>query len=182
MTKAKVLAVSKSGSHTFNKFTCEQITLLKGLGVEGDAHMGAKVKHRYLVKKDPDQPNLRQVHLIHSELFTALATKGFEGIQPGQMGENITSIGVDLLALPRNTILTIGKEVQIQITGLRDPCDQVNSIKDGLFNALIFKDADNKIIRLSGVMAIVLEGGVIHKGDRIRVVLPEKPFLTLEPV
>lgn len=182
MSNAKVIATSKSRAHTFNKFTFEQITLIKGLGVEGDAHMGAKVKHRYLVQKDPNQPNLRQVHLIHSELYSELAAKGFKGIKPGIMGENIATIGVDVLALPRNTILEIGSEVQIQITGLRDPCDQLNSIKDGLFNALIFKNTDGKIIRKAGIMGVVLEGGIVRKDDSIRVVLPEKPFVALEPV
>ena len=111
MTKAKVIAVSKSGAHTFNKFTRKEITLIKGLGVEGDAHMGAKVKHKFLVRKDPNQPNLRQVHLMHAELFDELENKGFKKIHPGEMGENITTLGIDLLSLPQNTILAIGEDV-----------------------------------------------------------------------
>lgn len=182
MTKAKVIAVSRSGAHTFNKFTREEITLIKGLGVENDAHMGSKVKHRYLVRKDPNQPNLRQIHLMHAELFEELEKKGFKKIRPGQMGENITTLGIDLLSLPRNTILAVGENVLIQITGLRDPCDQLNSIQEGLLNALIFKNTEGEIIRKPGVMAIVLEGGKIQKDDKIVVKLPKKPFLALEPV
>ncbi len=182
MKKSKVIAVSKSGAHTFNKFPCEQITLLKGLGVEGDAHMGAKVKHRFLVRKDPNRPNLRQVHLMHAELFEELENKGFKTINPGQMGENITTSGLDILSLPRNTILAIGSSVQIQITGLRDPCDQFNDIQEGVLNALIFKDDKGNLIRKSGVMGVVLKGGEVKSGDLIQVTLPDKPFLLLEPL
>ncbi len=182
MKNAKVLAVSKSEKHTFNKYTCAQINLLEGLGVEGDAHMGKKVKHEYLVRKNPNQPNLRQVHLIHSELFNELEAAGFKRILPGEMGENITTIGLDLLSLPTNTILTIGKDVKIQITGLRDPCNQLNDIQEGLLKALIYKDKDGNLIRKPGVMGIVLEGGIVHNQDKIAVELPEKPFIALEPV
>ena len=182
MEKRKVLAVSKSSTHSFNKYTCEQINLLKGLGVEGDAHMGKKVKHKFLVRKDPNQPNLRQVHLMHSELFDELEAAGFKKMHPGVMGENITTFGLDLLNLPQNTILTIGSSVQIQITGLRDPCDQLDSIQDGLLQALIYKDDAGNLVRKSGVMGIVLEGGIVNAGDEIEVELPDKPFITLEPV
>ncbi len=182
MKKAAVLAVSKSEKHTFIKYTCAQINLLKGLGVEGDAHMGKKVKHVYLVRKNPNQPNLRQVHLMHSELFDELEAAGFKRILPGEMGENITTIGLDLLNLPKNTILAIGKDVKIQITGLRDPCNQLNDIQEGLLKALIYKDKEGNLIRKTGIMGIVLEGGIVQNQDKIAVQLPEKPFVALEPV
>jgi len=175
-----VKAVSKSSSHTFNKYNCDQITLLKGLGIEGDAHMGVTVKHRSRVAKDPSQPNLRQVHLIHSELFSELAQKGFE-VKAGQMGENITTQGIPLLDLPRNTILQIG-EAQIQITGLRNPCRQFDGIKPGLMKAVLDRDQEGNLIRKSGIMGIVLTGGDIKTADDIKVILPEEPHFKLAPV
>ncbi|MEO1518832.1 MAG: MOSC domain-containing protein [Bacteroidota bacterium] len=181
MKKGKVLALSKSKTHTLNKYNCRDITLLKGLGVKGDAHMGKKVKHRSRVAKDPDQPNLRQVHLIHAELLEELREKNFL-IEPGEMGENITTIGVDLLELPRHTILKIGKEAKIEITGLRNPCHQLNSIQNGLLKAVVAKDQDGNLIRKAGIMGIVLEGGEIRVGDEIEVYFPEKPYLKLDRV
>ncbi len=119
---------------------------------------------------------------MHSELFEELESKGFKRILPGEMGENITTSGLDLLGLPQNTLLTVGSSVQIQIKGLRDPCDQLDSIQEGLMQALIYKDDKGKLIRKTGVMGIVLEGGVVHTGDAIQVILPDKPFVALEPV
>ncbi|MDE0771993.1 MAG: MOSC domain-containing protein [Salibacteraceae bacterium] len=176
-----VQSVSKSETHSFSKYKYDNIVLIKGLGVEGDAHLGKKVKHRYLVNKDPNQPNLRQVHLVHSELFDELKTKGFN-LQAGEIGENITTKGVELLALPRNSILTIGANVKIKITGLRNPCSQLNAIKKGLLKAVLDKDKKGNTIRKSGVMGIVLEGGEISIGNKIIVELPSKPYLRLEPV
>ena len=164
MKKGKVVSVSKSSSHTFNKYSCDRITLIKGLGVEGDAHMGEKVKHRSRVAKDPNQPNLRQVHLMHSELFTELSEKGFE-VKPAQMGENITTQDIDLINLPKDTILLIGKTAKIQVTGLRNPCKQIDSIKKGLMKAVLDRDEDGNLIRKSGIMGIVIEGGEIKVGD-----------------
>lgn len=181
MKKGKVISVSKSASHTFNKFVCDKIILLKGLGVKGDAHMGKKVKHQSRVAHDPTQPNLRQVHLIHSELFEELSDKGFQ-VTPGQMGENITTQEIDLLSLPKDTILSIGKTAKIQITGLRNPCKQIDSIKKGLMKAVLDKDESGNLIRKSGIMGIVLEEGVINTGDEISIELPTKPFIKLEKV
>ena len=177
----KVIAVSKSESHTFNKYRTDKITLLKGLGVEGDAHMGKKVKHRSRVAKDPTQPNLRQVHLIHSELFDELKEKGFD-VSPGQMGENITTQAIDLLALPKDTILSIGKEVKVKVTGLRNPCNQINSIKPGLMNAVLDRDEQGNLIRKAGIMGVVLVGGEVVAGDEILVELPSGPYMKLERV
>jgi len=134
--KGKVTAVSKSATHTFSKIKQTRIQLIAGKGVEGDAHLGVTVKHRSRVAKDPTQPNLRQVHLIHSELFEALSTKGFE-VQAGDMGENITTTGIPLLDLPRNTILKIGELAKIQITGLRNPCVQLDNFQKGLMKAVL---------------------------------------------
>ncbi len=181
MNNGTVKSVSKSPTHTFNKYNCECINLLKGLGVEGDAHQGKTVKHRSRVAADPTQPNLRQVHLIHAELFAELAEKGF-AVKDGELGENITTVGVDLLGLPRDTILKIGAEAQIQITGLRNPCIQIDSIQEGLMNAVLDKDEEGNLIRKAGIMGIVLEGGKIKPGDKITVQLPPKPFIKLERV
>ncbi len=181
MIKPQVISLSKSDSHTFYKYNCEKLTLLKGLGVEGDAHQGKTVKHRSRVAKDPTQPNLRQVHLMHAELFQELAEKDFL-VTPGAMGENITTKGIDLLRLPKYTILKIGAKAKIQITGLRNPCSQLESIKSGLMNAVLDKDEHGNLIRKAGVMGIVLTGGEVFIGDPIMVVLPETPFEKLEKV
>ena len=181
MKKGKVVSVSKSSKHTFSKYLKKEIFLLEGLGVEGDAHMGEKVKHRSRVAKDPNQPNLRQIHLIHSELFEELKDKGFV-VVPGQMGENITTQNIDLLKLPRNSILTIGESAKIKITGLRNPCKQIDSIKAGLMKAVLDEDEEGNLIRKAGVMGVVLEGGRVEVGDEVSIELPAKPYLKLERV
>lgn len=180
MKQGKVVALSKSDSHTFNKYNCDRLKLLAGLGIEGDAHMGKTVKHRSRVKKDPTTPNLRQVHLMHAELFEELSEKGFT-VHPGQMGENITTQGIDLLNLPKNTVLKIGAS-EIVITGLRNPCSQLESIQTGLMKAVLDKDEQGEIIRKAGIMGIVQAGGEISTGDTIFVELPQQPHLTLEKV
>jgi MOSC domain-containing protein YiiM len=181
MNTAKVISLSKSNAHTFSKYTCESIVLQKGLGVEGDAHNGEKVKHRSRVEANPDQPNLRQVHLIHSELFQELKDKGFH-IKPGDMGENITTQGIDLLNLPKDTILKIGSSAVVQITGLRNPCAQIEAYEKGLLKAMVDKDEEGNLIRKSGIMGIVLEGGEVNVGDAILVEYPPEPFIKMERV
>lgn len=177
----KVTALSKSPEHTMIKPNTASITLLAGLGVEGDAHMGVTVKHRSRVKQDPTQPNLRQVHLIHSELHDELRAAGFE-VAPGQMGENITTFGLNLLDLPRHTQLLIGDEAIVEITGLRNPCVQLDGIQTGLMQAVLGRDEAGNLIRKAGVMGIVLKGGEIRVGDEIVIKLPEGVFLKLEKV
>ena len=167
--------------HTLSKFTERQIQLLKGLGVESDAHMGQTVKHRSRVAKDPTQPNLRQVHLIAAELHEELHQNGFE-VRAGQMGENITTHGIDLINLPKGTILKIGQQAQVEITGLRNPCAQLESIQTGLMKAVLDKDEDGNLIRKSGIMGIVLEGGPVNVDDEIDVVFPPQPHIKLERV
>jgi len=177
----EVLSVSCSATHTFSKQTVQAITLLAGLGVEGDAHMGKTVKHRSRVAQNPHQPNLRQVHLIHSELFNELRQQGFY-VEPGQMGENITTRGLDLLGLPTGTKLYIGEIAVIEITGLRNPCAQIDNFQSGLLIAVLDHDENGNLVRKAGVMGIVLAGGEVRVGDRVRVSLPTEPYRPLERV
>jgi hypothetical protein len=178
---ARVVSVSRDATHKFSKVICQSITLLAGLGVEGDAHMGVTVKHRSRVRRDPSQSNLRQVHLIHAELIDALQSQGFT-VSVGAIGENITTRGIDLLALPRGTQLRIGASAIVEVTGLRNPCIQFNTFQPGLMAAVLGRDAQGNLIRKAGVMGIVLAGGVVSVNDPIRVTLPEGPLHPLEPV
>jgi MOSC domain-containing protein YiiM len=157
-----------------------QITLLAGLGVEGDAHCGVTVKHRSRVARDPTQPNLRQVHLVHSELFEELSSKGYR-VLPGQMGENITTRGIELLALPVGTELHVGATAVVRLTGLRNPCTQLDRFKPGLMSAVLERGAHGALVRKAGVMSVVVTGGVVRPGDTIGVKLPAE-YRALEPV
>jgi MOSC domain-containing protein YiiM len=176
-----VVAVSLNDIHAVSKQNCGSITLLAGLGVEGDAHSGVTVQHRSRVECDPSQPNLRQVHLIHSELHDELREKGFR-VSPGQMGENVTTRGVDLLALPVGSRLRLGDSALVEITGLRNPCKQLEGIQAGLMVATLERGDDGELVRKAGVMAVVLEGGEVRPGDPIAVELPVAPHRMLEPV
>jgi hypothetical protein len=178
---AVVTAVSRSERHTFSKPIQERITLVAGLGVDGDAHKGALVKHRSRVRRDASQPNLRQVHLIHAELHDELKGAGFV-VAAGQMGENVTTRGVDLLALPTATRLLLGAEAVVEVTGLRNPCPQLDDFQPGLMRAVLGRDEHGAVVRKAGVMGIVLAGGVVRPGDAIRVELPSPPHRALEPV
>ena len=178
---AKVLSVSRSSTHSFSKQTFQAIEIIAGLGVEGDAHAGITVKHRYLVRKNPSAPNLAQVHLLQSELFAELQSKGID-VDPGQLGENITTSGLDLLALPLGTELQLGAEAVVEVTGLRTPCNQMNKLRPGLMKACLGQDQKGGILRKAGIMAIALHGGTVHLGDEIKVKLPARPWVTLGPV
>lgn len=178
---ATIVAVSRSPGHTLSKLKEGSIRLLEGLGVEGDAHVGVTVKHRSRVAKDPTAPNLRQVHLIHAELHDELEAAGFR-LAPGIMGENVTTRGVDLLGLPAGTRLRLGAAAVVEITGLRNPCAQLNKIQPGLMAATLDRDLDGNLVRKAGVMGIVLAGGEIEPGDQIEVELPPEPRRKLEPV
>ena len=169
----RVVAVSLSGTHTFSKLIQPSIRLLAGLGVEGDAHEGTTVKHRSRVARDPTQPNLRQVHLIHAELHDELASQGFV-VKPGDMGENITTRGIDLLALPTGTRLRVGSAV-VEVTGLRNPCVQIDRFQPGLLAAVVGRDEAGEIVRKSGVMSIVIQDGDVRPGDAVVVELPLVP-------
>ncbi len=179
--EGRVTAVSRSGVHEFSKANEESIRLLKGLGVEGDAHMGETVRHRSRVARDPSQPNLRQVHLIHDELHDELGEAGF-AVAAGQMGENVTTRGIDLLSLPTGTRLHLGGTAVVEVTGLRNPCVQLEQIKEGLMAATLERDERGKLVRKAGVMGVVDTGGEVRAGDPIRVELPPEPHEALEPV
>jgi MOSC domain-containing protein YiiM len=176
-----VIAVSRSSTHTFSKHNQDSIRLITGLGVEDDAHMGVTVKHRSRVAQDPTQPNLRQVHLIHTELFDELHAAGFI-VEPGQMGENITTRGVDLLELPTNSRVHIGASAVIEVTGLRNPCVQIDRFQTGLLTAVLDRDEHGRLIRKAGIMGIVVTGGEIRPGDSIRIELPPQPHQALDRV
>lgn len=176
-----VVAVSSSPFHTFSKPNQPTIHLIAGFGVEGDAHAGKTVKHRYLVKQDATRSNIRQVHLIHQELLDEMNGKGFS-VDPGQLGENITTLGVPLLEPPTRTILKIGDEVVVQLTALRNPCVQIDEFQKGMLNEVLYKDEGGNLIRKTGVMGVVVLGGEVRPGDRITVDLPPQPHQPLEYV
>jgi MOSC domain-containing protein YiiM len=178
---AKVAAVHASAEHGFSKRTAAAITLAAGLGVVGDAHAGATVKHRSRVQRDPTAANLRQVHLIHAELFDELAAAGFT-VAPGALGENVTTVGIDLLALPTGTRLALGGEAVVEVTGLRNPCVQIERFRPGLLAQVATRRDDGTVARKTGVMAVVARGGVVRAGDPIGVRLPAPPHRPLAVV
>ncbi|MEM8838202.1 MAG: MOSC domain-containing protein [Pseudomonadota bacterium] len=180
-TAARVESVAIDATHRFSKSVCEEIRLLEGLGVEGDAHMGETVKHRSRVKRDPTQPNLRQVHLIHGELFDELSEEGFD-VSPGDLGENVTTRGIALLDLPKGALLELGESAVVEITGLRNPCHQIEDFMPGLLSKVLIHRGEGQIERKTGVMGIVKRGGPIKADDPIRVRYPEPPYLQLERV
>jgi MOSC domain-containing protein YiiM len=177
----RVAAVSLRSGHHFSKMPSLCIRLLTGLGVDGDGHMGATVRHRLGVRKTPTLPNLRQVHLIHSELFDELRARGFV-VRPGELGENVTTSGIDLLSLPANTRLHLGESAVVEVTGLRDPCIQIEKFQKGLMAAMLDKDPQGHLIRKTGIMSIVVAEGDVRPGDPIRVELPAEPHYRLQPV
>ncbi len=181
LTNATVTGVSRDGEHAFSKKPQDNIRLVAGLGVQGDAHAGRMVQHRSRVAVDPTQPNLRQVHLIHSELFDELHTAGFR-VTAGQLGENATTRGLDLLNLPRGTRLHVGENAVLEVTGLRNPCAQLDTFQPGLLAAVLGRAEDGSLIRKAGIMSIVLESGEVRPGDSVRVVLPPEPHTKLERV
>jgi MOSC domain-containing protein YiiM len=181
MSQPVVVAVCRDGEHRFSKPTADEIVLLAGLGVQGDAHAGVTVQHRGRVAADPTQPNLRQVHLIQAELHDELHHRGFT-VGPGQLGENVTTRGLDLLALPRGTVLRLGSWAVVEVTGLRNPCRQINDFQPGLLTAVLDRDEHGLLIRKAGIMGIVLRGGPVTSGDRIDVELPDPPHRPLERV
>lgn len=176
-----VVAVSRSETHTFSKLNQASIELLTGLGVEDDSHLGETVKHLSRVAVDPTQPNLRQVHLIHSELHEELQAAGFV-VSAGQMGENITTRGINLLSLPTETKLYLGNTAVIELTGLRNPCAQLDRFQSGLMAAVLGRDEQGKLIRKAGVMGIVIVGGKVNPGDSICIELPPQPHQPLDRV
>ncbi len=176
-----VAAVSSNNTYSFTKPNRESITLVAGLGVEGDVHAGATVKHRFRMRKDPSQPNLRQVHFMHEELFDEVRGAGFE-VAAGQLGENVTTRGIDLLGLPRGTRLRLGDDAVVEVTGLRNPCAQIDGFQKGLMKQVVGRDDDGGVRFKAGIMSVVLVGGVVRPGDTVEVELPDGPHLPLEIV
>ncbi|MEO3806158.1 MOSC domain-containing protein [Nonomuraea sp. B1E8] len=176
-----VTAVSSNGEYSFTKPNRESITLLAGLGVEGDVHAGVTVKHRSRVAQDPTQPNLRQVHLIHEELFAELDQAGYT-VRPGELGENVTTSGIDLLGLPAGTLLHVGEQAVVEVTGLRNPCVQIDNFQDGLLKQVVGRDEAGNLVRKTGVMSVVRTGGVVRPSDTIKVELPAEPHRPLDRV
>ncbi len=181
MSSARVVAVSRDAEHRFGKPGVEEIELIAGIGVAGDAHAGVTVQHLSRIAADPTQPNLRQVHLIHAELHDEVRGHGFE-VAPGQLGENITTRGIDLLSLPRGTVLRLGPQAAVEVTGLRNPCPQIDRFSDGLLKQMVYRDGDGKLVRRAGIMSIVLAGGPVRPGDPITVELPPEPHEPLDRV
>jgi len=178
--KGRVVAVCADENHNFSKPLRSSIRLLKGLGVESDAHLGETVQHRSRVRQNPDAPNLRQVHLMHTELFDEVRAKGFD-VKPGDLGENVTTEGIDLLGLSAGTRLHLGSEAVIEVTGLRNPCHQIDDFQKGLLHATLDKSGPH-LVRKTGVMSVVLVGGDVRPGDSIRVEAPQGPHRPLLPV
>jgi MOSC domain-containing protein YiiM len=176
-----VVAVSHRAGHHFSKTPVLSIRLLRGLGVAGDGHMGETVQHRSRVRKDPSQPNLRQVHLIHAELFDELRDKGFR-VAPGDLGENITTSGINLLSLPTCARLHVGSAAVVEVTGLRNPCIQIDHFQKGLMAATLDRDGDGNLVRKAGVMSVVIADGDVRAGDAIGIELPKAPHRPLLPV
>lgn len=179
--RTSVRAVHAASGHGFSKEPQAEIRLLAGLGVEGDAHAGTTVKHRSRVARDPSQPNLRQVHLLHAELLAEVEAKGF-AVAPGAMGENVTTEGLDLLALPTGTRLRLGAHAVVEVTGLRNPCAQIEHFRTGLLQEVLDRDGEGRLVRKAGIMSVVLEGGLVRPGDTIEVLLPEPPHRPLSVV
>jgi MOSC domain-containing protein YiiM len=176
-----VVAVHRSGTHSFSKSPQLHISLVEGLGVEGDAHAGRRVRHRSRVARDASAPNLRQVHLVGAELFDELAAAGF-AVGPGDIGENLTTRGLDLLALPEGTRLALGASAVVRLTGLRNPCRQLDDFQAGLMAACLGRGVGGERVRKAGVMAVVLAGGTVYPGDPVTPELPPPPHRPLAPV
>lgn len=176
-----VVAVHRSSEHGPQKSSQAEILLIEGFGVEGDVHGGATVQHRSRVVRDPSQPNLRQVHLLQNELLVELQGRGF-AVSAGVMGENVTTRGIDILGLPAGTLLRLGATAVVELTGLRNPCAQLDEIQMGLMEAVLDRDAAGDLVRRAGVMAVVRAGGRVSPGDPIAIERPTGAFAPLEPV
>ena len=182
MMMPHVVAVSRKETHSFSKEPRASIVLIAGEGVEGDAHRGRTVQHLYRVRKDPTAPNLAQVHLFAEEMLEELRAKDF-AVEAGELGENLLTHGIDLLALPEGTLLAVGDEVVLEVSGMRTPCAQIDAFRAGLQQHL-WGDVlpDGKRARRAGIMSVVRMGGVVRLGDGIRVELPAEPHRPLRPV
>jgi MOSC domain-containing protein YiiM len=176
-----VAAVAASVGHNFSKQVRPVIRLVEGLGVEGDGHLGTTVQHLSRKRRDPSQPNLRQVHLMPTELFDEVRKAGHV-VEPGDLGENVTTAGIDVFALPTGTVLRLGETAEVLVTGLRNPCRQIDDFQPGLLGQVLGRDADGRPVRRAGIMGVVKRGGEVRPGDDITVELPPEPHLPLELV
>ncbi len=181
MSDAVVTSVSSAPNYDFSKPRRASIRLVEGIGVDGDVHSGPTVKHQWNMEREPDAPNLRQVHLLPEELLDELNAGGFE-LMPGDIGENVTTRGVDLIRLPLGTRLRLGESAVVEVTGLRDPCSKLDKLRPGLMKATLERDSGGKLIRKAGVMSVVLTGGELRAGDAIGVELPSGEHVGLEPL
>jgi MOSC domain-containing protein YiiM len=181
MGAAVVLAVCRDDQHRFSKRPASSVRLIAGAGVEGDAHAGTTVKHRSRVAVDPSRPNLRQVHLLPVEFHDEAREHGY-ALGPGDLGENVLTSGLDLLTLPRDTLLRLGTEAVVRVTGLRNPCRQIDAFRPGLLRLAVRRDEDGQVLRRAGVMSVVVAGGTVAPGVPIDVVVPRQPHHSLEPV
>ena len=177
----RVETVHLSAGHTMGKPAVDSIRLIEGIGVDGDVHSGTTVQHLSRIARDPSQPNLRQVHLIPAEVHDGLAASGLE-VEPGAMGENVTTRGLDLFALPVRTRLRLGGVAEVELTGLRNPCRQLEGVREGLQSAVLLHGPDGALVRRAGVMAIVVAAGPVAPGDAIDVIVPPEPHEPLVPV
>lgn len=176
-----VQALHRSVDHQFSKSAEVRLDLVAGMGVAGDAHFGATVRHRSRVAADPTQPNLRQVHFVHGELHDELRAAGFD-VGPGDIGENITTRGIDLLSLPTGTMLHVGATALVALTGLRNPCKQLDDFRPGLLSAVLDRAPGGELVRKSGVMGVVVLGGPVEIGDAIELRLPPGAPVPLQRV
>ena len=179
--EAVVAGLAKDGQHRFSKVPQEQVVLVEGHGVEDDAHAGTTVQHRSRVAADPSQPNLRQVHLLAAEFLDDARQHGYD-VGTGDLGENVLTSGVDLIALPRDTLLHLGPDAVVRVTGLRNPCAQIDGFRTGLLRLAVGRDDAGEVVRKAGVMGVVVAGGVVRVGDPIAVVTPPEPHHRLERV
>jgi len=175
-----VVALHRSPAHSFSKEPVGEIELVAGVGVTGDAHAGPLVQHRSRVAADPTQPNLRQVHLIASELFGVVAAAGHV-VAAGDLGENVTTVGLDVEALAVGSVLALGDDALVAITGLRNPCRQIERFRPGLLREVAVA-TDRGLVRRAGVMGVVVRGGTVRVGDAIEVSTPPGPARSLRPV
>jgi MOSC domain-containing protein YiiM len=178
---AMVVGLASSPVHRFSKDPRASVRLLEGHGVEGDSHAGATVQHRSRKRRRPQDPNLRQVHLLQSELLAELSRRGHD-VGPGDLGENVLTAGVDLLGLPVGTILRVGADAQLEVTGLRNPCVQIDRFSPGLLDEVVGRDEAGEVVRKAGVMAVVRRSGTVRVGDEVDVVLPPGAHRPLAPV
>lgn len=165
----KVIAVCCNPEPGLPKPVVDTVHLIENWGVEGDYHAGPLVRHRYLAKKDPTKPNMRQVLLMDAVVFADLAQNDIH-IGPGMMGENITIEGLAVMQLAVGTRLAIGSAV-VEVTERRSPCYQLNGIDPRLLKAVVTKQ-DGQAIFKAGIMTRILQGGWVRAGDLVKVLSP----------